>query len=533
MCCMQAIFSHLECHDFASLRRVSRSICKETTRLVPFITLLLSQSSSAQQLTQWFQATKRFQHVSSVHIHLDQRVSASLFEQAMQQLSEERPDITELHLQAVAYCSPSTRRKAWLTTMQPLRYLLPRLKTLVLEGVAISMPYGIYQLAAAAPAMGWQLQRLVISTLQWCHKRDIHWTELLPALQRLTEAFPNLKQLQLQLPEVDCQSEAYATVYDDKAAAAANILPGDVYEARIGGWPYDLVGNYVEGDLAEVAVVAAVANAVMRLKHLKCLTLSKIPDIWRRTPNSHTDDDGSPAAVTTARESTAEESASVDVRLNGGILPSVAAAAAVFDTLDHCGCWLLQQHLSLGSLCIATNETGWEMSWWRQSQRFTPDRDTTGIISDSSSRVTVQSSSSTAAATLLSGSTPMGRVNLATYDYTWAHKGREKMANTSSTDGSINNSVKSLCASFMSRLAVYSFRPASFLMYHINTCKLELLAEDTNSLADLLAHMKCLKRFEVRTIPQGDSEFVAHFSPIHLTQRWQLASCYADSRSST
>lgn len=522
-CCIQAVLHHLGRQDYASLRQVSRSTCEDITRHIPhihepYISLLLSQKTSSRQVAQWFQATRCFQHVSSIHVLIEGHVPTELFEQAMELLSE-RTDVTELHLQAfIAFDTTKQQQKACLTTLQPIKHLLPRLKTLALKDITIIMPYTLQQLIAAAPATGWQLQCLFISTPHWCQTRRIHLTEFSSTLHNLTRAFPNLRQLHLQVPEVDSGSIVVRKEAYDGTAAAVNlaVIPtADAYEDRLGRYPC----TSQQAEVAKVALTAAIANAVLQLKFLESLTICDMPDIWILSSNEE-----NPTALTMAAEMPEEKVAFANLVLNGE-LSSVRAAAAVFDTLDDCGCWLLQQHINLTKLSITTAETNWKMSWWQQDVQPNPalGQTTTTTIN---SNVAINGSQLTGGGTRTNqaAATPNRAniqmcVDVASCDFTCAPDLQHEMI---APHGGANHNL--LRSAFIRDLRMYSLRPAPFLLCNTSSCNLELLLEHTESLAGLLADMKSLKVLKVRCAMQIN--YIAGFEDQHIVLIMSIGCIY-------
>lgn len=225
---LQAVLQHLKARDHASLRHVSQLICKRTTPHVPHVTLLLHDSSSTEQLQQWFQAVRQLQHVSAVHVQVTGDLSADVFGTAMQLLSQQFKSITELHL--MAYAGDVTWRVDWglatqargyVQSIKGLQHVVSNLQTLVIEGTAVEdMGSDIQQLTAAAVASsGWQLQKLTLNA-EWRHP---YYTfdavdESTPylgsgfanAVMQLPSAFPNLQQLAIRIPPIDTQYETDA-----------------------------------------------------------------------------------------------------------------------------------------------------------------------------------------------------------------------------------------------------------------------------------------------------------------------------------
>lgn len=328
----------------------------------------------------------------------------------------ERPAITELQLQAVA------GSKAMIPTLQPVKHLLPRLEIFVLDDIAVSLLCELQQLAEAAPAQGWQLQSLVIAMLNWYRARNLHWAEVRSALRHLTTAFSALKQLDLTIPEVEC-----GTIASDHSLhkTCRRYRPLDF------DW---------QTDLARVAVSAAVADAVLQLKDLEELRLAEVPDIWG-TESAYDaaslGDQPAQSAVATASATNPQAAAFANVTLQGCSLPSVSAAGEVFGTMDHYGCWLLQQHPTLRQLSITNDETDWEMSWWQQQKQHSSatQAGNTASVSNISTEAHAQCSTRSGAATALAASDIQMSVALALYNYAWAYGQRRGMMSKPSSKG--------------------------------------------------------------------------------------------------
>lgn len=127
---------------------------------VPYITLRLSGSSSSEQLQQWHHATRKLQHVRSIHIRIVGEVPSEAFELAMQLLSQSYNSINEL----VAVCTPDCGKsynssRGRLITLQPVKHIVSKLETLLIKGIAVvSLADDLQALAAAAEEEeSWQL----------------------------------------------------------------------------------------------------------------------------------------------------------------------------------------------------------------------------------------------------------------------------------------------------------------------------------------------------------------------------------------
>lgn len=177
--------------DHASLRQVSHSVSNSTNQNIPFISLLLTGSSSEEQLRQWEQATQQLQHVAGIHVHIAGEVSSQTFDLTMQLLSQ-RHQIKELHLLPARLCGSGGSVPA----LKAVAQLSSQLHTLVVEGIAVgSLLADLRQLAAAAG--GWKLQMLMLRTTE---PDKLFWLGYLSALRRFVEAAPGLKTLNLRIP---------------------------------------------------------------------------------------------------------------------------------------------------------------------------------------------------------------------------------------------------------------------------------------------------------------------------------------------
>lgn len=179
------------------------------------------------------------------------------------------------------------------------------------------------------------LKSLVLQAA-WSYPQATPWSNFKPTLQQLTQLFPNLHKLDLKVPLLQYRFDIFPPVQAQHLQQRDAGTPG----------------------LPGTAVVAAVLNAVLQLPQLEALSITQAPDIWTVC-----------SPLETVSHGTAEDIrqvAAVDTAFPMGLLPSVSAAAAAFDTLDDCGCWLLQHHPSLADLHIHTTDPGMGMSWQRQ-----------------------------------------------------------------------------------------------------------------------------------------------------------------------
>lgn len=277
-------------------------------------------------------ATRNLHHVPQLVVRMTSSPAPMVFEQAMQMLAE-RATVTKLYIFADSiytngYLDPPTAGHSMcIGSLAPLKHMCAHLQTLVIKvTAALDMPSDLKQLAAAGP---WQLKSLTL-TGRWSSSEKAYWSVVAPALQDVIRAFPHLQQLQLHVPQLD-----YSVVFQ--------MSDGSVRVAE--SPPIVLVAKY--------AVVTALANSVMQLRCLADLWISGMPDVWQTTSPGET--------------FSHETAARMDALLSShgllGVLTSTAAAAEAFSTLDHCGCWLLQQHPKLSKLNISTAGGPWGMSW--------------------------------------------------------------------------------------------------------------------------------------------------------------------------
>lgn len=253
----QAVLKHLTSEDLVSLRQVSRSVCKLTNRLLPYICLRLSEGTRLKHLKQWCRATRQLQGVAIVRMYISGKVDSKVFAKAVEKLSE-RPCITELHVVAATVSQVSNSSdnntvdvwtvkadKAHIPTLASLKLLFGQLRTLVIQGITVDdlskdleklsraaaeqheeaaevigpltveyeqrrQPTGVTEAAASAVPGQWQLQRLTIDIDWRCVDSDTRpWPpedgcircRFSLAMQHMVEAFPHLQQLCLRMPE--------------------------------------------------------------------------------------------------------------------------------------------------------------------------------------------------------------------------------------------------------------------------------------------------------------------------------------------
>lgn len=245
--------------------------------------------------------------------------------------------------------------------------------------------------------------------------------------------------------------------------------------------------------VAAVAVVAALANAVLRLHNIVVLAVSRVPDIWcvwkREGQNSNTMTSSSATATTAMIPACI--AAFADVALAGESLSSAKAAAAEFTTLDDCGCWLLQQHPTLACLRMKTSgDVGrTDMTWNKHQQQSS--------VGDSSRGIECGSCKPAAAvlpelvdlklyyaADLLSLSAQPHSVDS---DSSSSSSGGPKLADFSPLFDNLRH-----------RLSPFSCCPTSKLLTTVSTLQLRLNAKDVVGVHGLLSHLGSLKHLEVR-----------------------------------
>lgn len=326
----------------------------------------LTEASSDEQLSRWHQATRQLRHVTSIHIQVAGKVSADMFDSAMQLLSQSFPKVAELQLlgeDAVRRTSSFKPFPACIPTLQPLGHLMGRLEALVIQGMTNGdIAQDLLQLAASTAIDCRQLREL---TLQWRYPSATLWSDFLKVVKQLPLTFPVLQQLHLCFPAfaiipLDADSA------DDIAEALQDVDDDNEQDVPSG-----------HQHLVRSAIVAALVNAVMQMDCLKVLSIQNVPDMWHWSMYVQPLGTSSPADAATA--------AIVNATIDGGRLPDASAAVAAFPTLDHIGCWLLQHHVSLKRLQIAT-DTGCSISWQRppQQQQLNSDHGMCSTLSNSS-----------------------------------------------------------------------------------------------------------------------------------------------------
>lgn len=345
--CIQVVLQQLSSQDYASLRQASRLLCKHITQHVPYISLMLSGSSTRSQLQQWHKATKRLRHVSCLHFYVAGEVPEKVFDAAMLVLSQHRRNsyrVTELHLLAASTINRHII-KAVIPTVQPLERLLPHLQALVIDGITVeSMTSDLEQLAATAATSGSPLQRLtlnaywspdIVELVDGCYWRSVitsmmHVVTIAPELQQLSISLPPLSFERPQHPHGDDDDQLdgyyddqdddyYDGYYDDQYYDDGDngyyddddddgYYDDDYYDdgdydddyyddgyhynqdqadGAHQNQPVDLQSDYGDDtQLKQVAVVASIINAVIRLVHLSTLTVDGVTNIWAPTDYS-------------------------------------------------------------------------------------------------------------------------------------------------------------------------------------------------------------------------------------------------------
>lgn len=507
---LQALVGKVQSQDLASLRGVSRSLCKRTTEHIPYVELRLCEGSTTDQLQQWRSATTRMQHAKTVTVLIHNGVRGDVFDSMMHMLSD-CMNISSLYLYAsnshnsssCTSCSSSGSR-AHVPTLLPIKHLLGQLESLTIQGVIFDdLATDLWQLEAAAsaglPGGGWSLKYLDIEAI-WSSAScsySLPWQLCAASLMHLTKAFSSLTELFITIPQLDYFAGPLST---DPEPPSTPELRGSAGS----------VDSHVAGQLAQVAVVAALANAVVQLQSLEVLAVSKVTDIW--CPGWMTGSETSSAAVTAAMVPSSR-AAFADVALADGALRSTKEAAAAFRTLDDCGCWLLQQHPKLDCMRLEVTGSygGTKMTWNKQQQEEKP---TVAAAYSSRGRGSAPDSCNTTppAAIARAAATPL-LCNLRVYhaaDQSYPcyqpHTQCDSDSQADSDDSSGNNrkwlvNNKPLTDSILRRLDPFSWRPAVKVLSKISSLRLRLKAADVSNLADLLDNLNSLRYLEVSVYP--------------------------------
>lgn len=481
---------------------MNHSVSRLTKQHIPSV-LRLSDTTTTHELQQWCQATRLLHHVAIIHLHITTDIPAEVFELALQLLSQ-HASITELRILAApveADYTSTYQRKSIIPTQQPLMYLLPRLHTLVVEGVGVqNLAEDLQQLAAAAPSeTGWPLRSLQIE-FYGCSIDGVPWLAFRSALLHLSDAFPHLRILSMQLPSMGPRNIIRArdlVNYQVVAPGVAVAMAMDTIFSTVLGRSYVPPGcaekYWRELQLSDFAGLAVLAYAVQRLKFLEVLTVTEVPDVCdpcyvcliAENILSHTEQSslaGVPVKVRMA--------AVVDAMVHSGLLPPTASAAAMnFQCFDSYGSWMLQQHPTLHELHLSTVDRTWipdrvAMSWRKQQQL-----QISHILNSSMFGNHPKCSSSRPSADCVGLDGIKWCVDYVRYKY-----------GVPRDDPGITPDILS---QFVDTLAgLYSARPAPVLMQHISSCQLQLHKARVGGLpglTELLDGLESLKHLQVRS----------------------------------
>lgn len=528
-CGSQAVLQHVDITDHTSLRLVSHSVCKRINQHIPYLTLRLSEQTSISQVQQWFQATQRLQHVSSLHIHINGEISAEMFELAIQLLSQRSSSIGELHLleSGVAHSAIITER-ASIPSLQPFQQLLGSLQTLVIQNISIKdLPSDLQNLAAAAtttaaataatlatPAAqgGWKLQHLTLD-VEWLHPwcssgvqepTPCLWSTFSTAMLNLIAAFPHLNQLTIRMPPIGLRMTEVIYYDDGSVAHSVDEVPEALRFMKkcstvFSNMPWDW---RVSAAAAAVSAVAALVNAAVQLNSLEVFKVTDVPDIWNAQEYHEVEGASYGLRMTTATAlsllkagaSTAARAAVADEFFsNADQLSSAAQAVEVLKTLDDAGCWLMQQHQKLKEASFDTAVTGWHM-WWRWQQQQQQQQPSVECVSSSVC-------CNTTAVELYTVNLPLDVMHL--YQSAVA----SLAAHVESGSCSSNDS-SSICQWFSSlltgQLSHYSFRPADEVLHHLSSCSLQVSGdEDQQVIVSFLSGCKSLELLSVSSRMRG------------------------------
>lgn len=401
------------------------------------------------------------------------------------QLLSQRTALTELQLLAAGQDRHSTTdysnysSSSCVTTLQPLRHLMAQLQTLVIKGVAAqNVVHDLKMLAAAAPAGGgWRKLQSLTLTAPLSYNGSAHagrGSDFCHALKHITAAFPGLLELIIEAPRLTAPK---ATAVDIRMHS---------YQPSL-----NVNGEWAFTALAEIAVLAALANAVLQLRSLSRLVVTGVPDIWA---------DEKPTQVEAKAAVAAGPSilAAVNKPLSSGVVHSVSAAAALFGTLDDFGCWLLHQHPSLRQLQISLNTDQYErgMSWQRQVQQ--------SLYTDGRNKLLTR----TAAARSAAGAVKLYDFSVDSYcPNTTAHAAGQSQlfsngeASTDVTTAacrcSSSSSIFQLSTVLCSAFSRYTSRPAVCLLPGITSCCLGLNQLHVHGFVAVLEDLHSLSHLEV------------------------------------
>lgn len=514
LCVRQEVLIKLSSQDHASLRQVSKAVSSNTTYNLPYIVLRLTNSSTKEQLRQWFKATSQLQHISGINITVSGRIADEVFEEAMQLLSK-RTSIINLKMSPLE--DDDGKHQLYLATLKPVAYMIHQLTELSVLDIAVrdvmeDLQYLTATAAAAATTTQSppQLQKLALHAES---SAQPHWSQAVEVLQNLSTTFGLLKTLDICLPDLQYRPETVSARdlnaavvapasdteddsedQDDADADAAEASDNEVDLA-----PVDTARG-LQMQQAQVATVAALANAAIKLTRLEQVSVRGLPDIWRPSAAEK------PAAITAVaelerrmkRSDASMSDAAVDA--TDGRLLNTTTAAAAFVSLDSMGCWLLRHHSRLQDVSISIVGS-WGMSWVLPSEHLR--QQSQHAISCVDNNCADHESDAAAAAGPRGSQTrwhlhgawtvPYRSLAIAS-DATSSLEAASAAATIVATK--CNRSV--LLPEFMDYMSYYSTRPA--LWQHVIRCCLDIHLAQINDMADLLADMKCLKMLQVSTL---------------------------------
>lgn len=465
--------------ELTNLRQVSRGISKVVRQYIPYITLWLHEGADTEWVQQWYEATHQLRTVGSVHINAVGAISPEVFALVMQLLSQ-RPDVKDLHLLGCSSCSTPT--------LQPLRFVLPQLRSLVTRDISVDdLLQDLEQLAAAAAATssreGWQLQSLICDVVDKGlagvgTPEHPQWLRLCNEVVILATVFPRLKNLDLQH---GYNNIAFFGPFADHLGAATTAALAQTRSGLPYHRGYDL--KACAKQLADIAVIAAIATAVMRLSNLKVMRIGQMPDVWEhqaRTPQLS-------AAVQHVLSSAALLEvafllATVRKDPTSKRCPAARAMSTALSTLDDFGCWLLQQHPTLEELYIGCGQK----SLWQKQSTWSWKRPYDGGNVILNSKATHLQPTETVPEVL--------ELQLGWAMHT-SHDPIDFPDDGQNNEGS--DSVTSLASDFF-RLHRYSHRSATFFFSSVTKCALRLFHHEVDSsLASILKDMTALKILQV------------------------------------
>lgn len=256
---------------------------------------------------------------------------------------------------------------------------------------------------------------------------------------------------------------------------------------------------------AQVATIAALANAALKFKCLEDLCITGAPDIWE-SPTAAAAVPAAATAVPAAGSATPAQAAAGAFLLDetdgstvsspyAGIVASLAPAATAFSKMEEVGCWLLHHHPKLMHVDI-TVVSGWGMSWGRstgQQEQQTNSSASQQCIEEAAVRMQpARSSISQIKWQIFSAHYAAQQASNKGYDA----DSRETPAADRNAD--FDGTKQSLVADYTRWLSCYISRPAEAVWCHMTGCMLEVQYDQISDLADLLVKMQLLKTLEVR-----------------------------------